>query len=99
MKNKLAAATLALGLLMVPIAAFAGDSSVILTVHHADCVLCGPIVKGTLTRITGVKSVEVSQADAMADVTAIVKFDDAVTRPEAMIKATAEQGYATEVKS
>ena len=71
----------------------------ILTVHHAGCVLCGPIVKGTLEKVTGVKSVQVSQTDGMDDVTAIVKFDDTATGPAAMIKATTDQGYPAELKS
>ena len=96
---RLAAASLALGLFAAPTLAPAAESTVTLTVHHASCALCGPIVKGTLQRVSGVKSVQVSAADANADVTAIVEFDDAVTSPTAMIKATTDQGYPADVKS
>ncbi len=99
MFQRLAFTVLAAGLLAAPTLAIAAESTVTLTIHHAGCVLCGPIVKGTLEHVTGVKSVQVSQADGMADVTAIVKFDDAATSPAAMIKATTDQGYPTELKS
>ena len=86
-----------LSLLASPLAAQAGEATVVLTVHHAGCVLCGPIVKSTLAHIKGVSGVTVSQADAMADVTATVSYDAAVTSAGAMIKATSNQGYSAEV--
>ena len=96
---RLAFAVLAIGLFAVPSGAPAAESTVTLAVHHAGCVLCGPIVKSTLEHLTGVKSVQVSQADGMDDVTAIVKFDDGLTSPQAMIKATADHGYPADLKS
>ena len=45
------------------------------------------------------KSVQVSQATGDDDVTAIVKFDDAITSPNAMIKATTDHGYPANQKS
>ena len=86
-------AALALGLIAAPPAARAADQTVVLAVHHADCVLCGPIVKSTLAHVKGVKAVQVSQPNAMADVTATVTFDDALVNPAALIKATTEHGY------
>lgn len=99
MLHRLAFAVLAAGLSSAPTLAIAAESTITLTVHHAGCVLCGPIVKGTLEKVNGVKSVQVSQADGMDDVTAIVKFDDAATGPAALIKATTDQGYPAELKS
>ncbi|MDD2875600.1 MAG: mercury transporter [Acidiphilium sp.] len=87
----------ALGMLLAPIAAQAGQATVVLDVHHAGCVLCGPIVKSTLTHVKGVTSVSVSQADGNADVTATVTYDNAQTSPAAMIKATTGQGYPAEI--
>jgi hypothetical protein len=87
----------ALGLLVAPAIAQAGEATVVLTVHHAGCVLCGPIVRSTLAHVKGVSGVTVSQADAMADVTATVNYDAAVTSPNAMIKATTNHGYPAEV--
>jgi mercuric ion binding protein len=91
------AGVLALGLLATPIAARAADQTVVLDVHHAGCVLCGPIVKSTLAHVRGVKAVKVSQPDGMADVTATVTYDDAVVGPAALIKATTEQGYPADL--
>ena len=39
---------IAMCLSAMPIAALAADTTVALDVHHAGCVLCGPIVKSTL---------------------------------------------------
>ncbi len=87
----------ALGMLLAPIAAQAEQATVVLDVHHAGCVLCGPIVKSTLTHVKGVTNVSVSQADGDADVTATVTYDNAQTSPAAMIKATTGQGYPADV--
>ena len=90
-------AALALGLVASPLTARAADQTVVLDVHHADCVMCGPIVKSTLAHVQGVKAVKVSQPDDMADVTATVTYDDAVVAPAALIKATTEHGYPADL--
>lgn len=87
----------ALGLFAAPLAARAGEATVVLTVHHAGCVLCGPIVKRTLAHVKGVSGVTVTQANGDADVTATISYDPAVTSPQAMIRATTGQGYPAEV--
>jgi mercuric ion binding protein len=89
----------AVSLLGGPDAALAANISTVLTVHHAGCVLCAPIVKSTLERVNGVSSVQVSQADGNADVTATIEYDDALVTPDALIKATTDQGYPAEIKS
>jgi len=86
-----------LAMLLAPLAAQAGQAKVVLDVHHAGCVLCGPIVKSTLAHVKGVTGVSVSQADGNADVMATVTYDDALTSPPAMIKATTSQGYPAEI--
>ncbi|MDE2493101.1 MAG: mercury transporter [Alphaproteobacteria bacterium] len=88
---------LAVGLLLWPVGALATETTVVLTVHHAGCVLCGPIVKRTLAQVKGVRSVSVSQADGNADVLATVDYDDAQTSPAAMIKATTDHGYPAQI--
>jgi copper chaperone CopZ len=88
---------LGLGLLLAPIAAQAADAKVVLDVHHAGCVLCGPIVKSTLEHVNGVASVTVSQPDGMADVTAVVTYDDGQTSPEVLIQATTARGYPADI--
>jgi periplasmic mercuric ion binding protein len=86
----------ATALLLAPLSARAGEQTIILAVHHANCVLCGPLVKASLAKVSGVKTVQVSQADAMADVTATVKFDDSTTSVPALIAATTKAGYPSE---
>jgi mercuric ion binding protein len=88
---------LALGLLMAPLPALAAEASITLTVHHAGCVLCGPIVKSTLAHVNGVKAVRVSQPNGMANVTALVTYDSAETTPAALIKATTDRGYPADL--
>lgn len=92
-----AATVLALALLIAPMAAQAAESTAVLKVHHAGCVLCGPIVKSTLEHVKGVKAVQVTQADGMADVAATVTFDSTQTTTEALIKATTGHGYPAEL--
>jgi mercuric ion binding protein len=87
----------ALGLLLAPVGAEAGDATVVLNVHHASCQLCPSIVKKTLEGVSGVTNVAVGEADAKGDMSATIKFDDARASPEAMIKATTDRGYPAEV--
>lgn len=87
------AAIFALGLLIAPMAAQAAESTAVLDVHHAGCVLCGPIVKSTLEHVNGVKAVRVTQPNGDADVTATVTFDDTQTTTAALIKAMTDHGY------
>lgn len=97
MPRSVLAAAFAVSLLAVPFAARAADTSVVLDVHHAGCVLCGPIVKSTLAHVKGVSAVQVSQPNGDADVTATVTYDTAATSPAAQIKAVTDQGYPAEI--
>jgi copper chaperone CopZ len=90
---------LTVGLGAVPFIARAADATVTLDVHHAGCVLCGPIVKRSLAHVRGVKSVTVSQPNAMADVTAIVVYDPAVTRVATLIRTVTDRGYPANVEA
>jgi copper chaperone CopZ len=83
---------------VMPIAALAADTTVVLDVHHAGCVLCGPIVKSTLAHVKGVKSVAVSQPNGMADVTATVSYNPAATSVATLIKAVTNRGYPASIK-
>src|SRR5579863_8098406 len=96
MKHRSRLAAIAL-LVLAPLSALAGEQTVVLNVHHAGCVLCGPIVKSSLEGVTGVKTVTVSQADGMADVTAQVTFDDGVASVPKLIAATTNAGYPAEL--
>lgn len=88
-----AAAVLALGLLVTPIAAQAEEAVVTLNVHNARCELCPLIVKAALNRVKGVELVEVGKPNSAGDMNANVVFDNAVTTPAALIKATTDHGY------
>ena len=97
MLSRLPAVVLGFGLLLAPLAAQAGEATVVLDVHHAGCVLCGPIVKSALEQVKGVSAVRVSQADGNADVFATVIYDNALTTPAALIKATTVRGYPAQL--
>ncbi len=82
-----------LAALLSPWAAQAADKTVILNVDNATCELCAPIVKKTLAAVSGVKAVQIKEADAMSGAVATVTFDDAVTGLPALIAATTKAGY------
>ncbi len=97
MKNSLAILILCASLAPA-MPAGAEERTVVLHVHHADCVLCGPIVKRTLERVSGVKAVVVSQTNAMADVTATVTFEAAQANARQLIAATTRAGYPADLR-
>ncbi len=97
MPRSMLAAAVAIGLLAAPLAARAANTTVMLDVHHAGCVLCGPIVKSTLAHVKGVSAVRVSQPDGMSDVTATVTYNTAATSPAALIRAVTDRGYPAEL--
>jgi len=84
-----AAATVAIAL--SPWTVQAAEKTVVLNVDNATCELCGPIVKRTLLRVSGVKVVEVNEANAGA--VATVTFDDAVASVAMLVAATTNAGY------
>ncbi len=86
-----AAATLAI--MLSPWAVQAAEKTVVLNVDNATCELCGPIVKKTLSRVSGVKAVELKETSASSGVVATVTFDDAVTNVPTLIAATTNAGY------
>lgn len=96
MKRHLVAVA-AVALIFGRVTAQAAEQTVALAVHHADCALCAPIVKGTLEKVKGVKTVSVSQPNGMADVTAKVTFDDSATNVPGLIAATTKAGYPADV--
>lgn len=87
----------AIVLLIAPFSAYAADETVTLTIHHADCALCVPIVKGTLERLKGVKAVTVSQPNDVADVKALITFDDSTASVPMLIAATTKAGYPADL--
>ncbi|MBN8945106.1 MAG: mercury transporter [Rhizobiales bacterium] len=75
--------------------ALAAERTVTLNVANATCELCGPIVKRSLTRVSGVLDVQVSEADGAA--IAKVRYEDSRTNVPALITATTNAGYPSRV--
>lgn len=75
----------------------AAEQTAVLKVANATCALCGPIVKGTLERVAGVKAVTVVEAEDFTGAVATVTFDDALTNVAALIAATTNAGYPSEL--
>ena len=72
-------------------AAFATEQTVMLNVANATCELCGPVVKRSLSRVSGVLDVQISEADGAA--IAMVRFEDSRTNVAALVMATTNAGY------
>jgi periplasmic mercuric ion binding protein len=96
MKSHLVIAAIG-ALLLAPLSARTAEQTVTLTVHHANCALCAPIVKCTLEQVKGVKTVTVSQPNYMADVTAKVTFDNSAASVPVLTAATTKAGYPADV--
>jgi len=87
----------ALALMLWPLSVQAAEKSVVLNIKNAGGVLCPPIVKQSLTRVPGVKAVEIKQATQMSPFMATVTFDDAVTNVATLVAAPTNAGYPTQV--
>ena len=97
MFRRILAATALIGMLS-PFAAEAAERTVVLNVDNATCELCAPIVKKTLSRVSGVKAVVVREASATAGAVATVTYDDAVTNVANLIMASTNAGYPAHAK-
>ncbi len=95
MKILLRAAVVAAALVVAG-GAFAAPRTATLEVENVSCVSCAPIVKRTLSRISGVSHVAVVERGGMA--TATVTFDDEKVTAEALTQATTKAGYPSTVK-
>ncbi|HKX08385.1 MAG TPA: cation transporter [Stellaceae bacterium] len=91
--NRYLVAVASLALLLSPWVAQAAEKTVVLTVDNATCDLCAPIVKKTLSGVSGVKVVQIKEADTTSGAVATVTFDDAITTVTALIAATTNAGY------
>ncbi|HLJ62932.1 MAG TPA: cation transporter [Stellaceae bacterium] len=92
-------AVTALLIALSPLAAQAAEKTVILDVENASCELCAPIVKKALSRVTGVRTVEVAEATGQSDAVATVTFDDAAADVSKLIAASANAGYPAHLKN
>ena len=75
----------------------AAEKTVVLDIKNANCVLCPPIVRRSLQRVSGIKNVKIDQANQMADFVATITFDDAVANVSKLIAATANAGFPARV--
>jgi mercuric ion binding protein len=73
--------------------ALAAEQTVTLAVENMTCFSCPYIVKKSLTRIDGVKAVDVSLKEKKA----VVQYDDARTNVEALTAATTKYGFPSSV--
>ncbi len=96
MTRHIAAASLAI--LVSTLAAHAAEKTAVLVVHNATCELCGPIVKRVLGRVSGVKDIALTDDKAYSDAIVTVTFDDAKTNSDALVAATTNVGYPTQIK-
>lgn len=71
-----------------------GAQKATLSVSNMDCATCPITVRKALERVPGVKSAKVDFKARLA----VVSFDPAKTKPEALVKATDDAGYPSIVK-
>jgi mercuric ion binding protein len=96
---RLNVAVAALAIALSPLAARAAERTVVLDVENATCALCGPIVKKSLSRVEGVRAVQIVEASADADAVATVTFDDTAADVPKLIAATTNAGYPAHLKN
>jgi periplasmic mercuric ion binding protein len=96
---RLTLAAAALLVALPPLAAGAADKTVILDVDNATCELCAPIVKKTLSRVSGVTAVQVAEANANSSAVATVTFDDATADVAQLIAAATNAGYPAHLRN
>jgi len=82
-------------LLSLPV--HAAEKTVVLDIKNANCVLCPPIVRQSLQRVSGVKTVKIDQANQMADFMATITFDDTTTNVSKLVAATTNAGFPARV--
>jgi mercuric ion binding protein len=97
--TRFAVAAAALAIALSPLAARAAEKTVVLNVDNATCELCPPIVKKTLSRVSGVKTVAMGGATAEASAVATVTFDDAKTNVAQLIAASTNAGYPAHARN
>jgi mercuric ion binding protein len=93
-----AAAALVALAMFAPVASYSAEKTVTLSVENATCALCAPIVRSVLQRVPGVASVDiVENYNISPPVAATVVFDDQVTDVDALISATTNAGYPSQL--
>lgn len=83
---------LAAALMLVPAMSLAGEAETRLHVTGLTCPSCSYIVATALKRIDTVEIAEFTEGDA-DDGVYDLRYDDAVTDPEALVAAVTDVGY------
>jgi mercuric ion binding protein len=96
---RLSVTAIAVAIALSPLAAYAGEKTVILNVDNASCELCAPIVKKSLSQVEGVKSVQITEANADSGAVATVTFDDATADVPKLIAAATNAGYPARLQN
>jgi mercuric ion binding protein len=96
---RLSVTAVSVAIALSPLAAYAGEKTVILNVDNASCELCAPIVKKSLSRVEGVKSVQITEANAESGAVATVTFDDATADVPKLIAAATNAGYPARLQN
>jgi periplasmic mercuric ion binding protein len=92
-------ATAALVVALSPLTARAAEKTVVLDVDNATCELCAPIIKKTLSQVSGVTAVQVAEATANSGAVATVTFDDARANVSKLITASTNAGYPAHLRN
>ena len=90
--RKLVTAIVLAAAVSVPV--WAATKTVTLSVPGMTCAACPITVKKALSKVEGVSKIEVS----LENKEAVVTFDDAKTKVEALLDATKNAGYPSTVK-
>ncbi len=86
--------TIALAVACCTASALAAPKTITLSVKNMTCAACPITVKKSLDKVEGVEKVDVS----LEKKEAVVTFDDAKTKVEALLEATKNAGYPSTVK-
>lgn len=97
--NRFVIVTAGLAIALAPLTATAAEKTVVLGIDNATCELCGPIVKKTLSRVTGVTAVQIKEASVDSGAVATVTFDDASADVNKLIAAATNAGYPAHLKN
>ena len=81
-------------MLLASSGAWAGTSTATLAVTRMDCAVCPITVRKALENVPGVGSAKVDLKTKRA----VVTFDPAKTRPEALTKATTDAGFPSSLQ-
>jgi len=95
MRYSLLGAAFAATLLSWPV--HGAEKTIVLDIKNANCVLCPPIVRQSLQRVSGVKTVKIDQANQMADFMATITFDDTTASVSKLVAATTNAGFPARV--